>query len=97
LVVVLLVLTVQFFWWAWPRTGHGAVIEESYRRVDRMDAHFAWMQHPSPATKAMADEEDRRLSDYIGKREIAFLIMVVVVDGVGLYYFCTHETRRSPA
>jgi hypothetical protein len=91
--VVLLVLIVQFLWWGWPRFGHG----ESYRWKERHDAHFAWVEHPSPATKAAADEEDKRLSTYIGRRESAFLVVVLVVDGVGIYYFWTYEARRAAA
>jgi len=93
--VVLLVLVVQFLWWGWPRSGHGSVIEESYRRAERLDAHHAWMEHPSPGTKAAADGEDERLYHYIGRRESAFIVMVLVVDGVGIYFFWTYGTRRA--
>jgi len=93
LFVVLLLLIVQFLWWGRPRFTHGSVIEEGYRISQRMEAHRAWFARPSPATQAEADEEDRRLHDYIGRRNGVIFIMILIMDSLGICYFWTKERQ----
>ena len=93
--VILLILISKFVWFAWPRFGHGSVIEERYRRDERMEAHRAWIENPSPTTKAAFDEEDSRLYDYMAKRAIVILLVLTVLNGVGIYYVWTYGSRKT--
>jgi len=97
LVLILLALLLQVFWFARPHIGHGSVIEESYRRSERLEANRAWFEHPSPATKAAADEEGRRLYDYIGKRNAAVFVSLLIVNGIGICYLWNYGARKTTA
>jgi hypothetical protein len=66
---VVLVFLLQFLWFAWPRFSlHGPIIEERYRNGERMEAHRAWMQHPSPSAESAYRQEDELLYTHLARR-----------------------------
>jgi hypothetical protein len=97
LIFIFLVLLAQGIWLGWPRFTRGEVIEESYRRTERLEAHRESFIHPSEDSKAAADAEDARLYDYLGKRNAAMLVLLLIVNGIGIYYVWNYEARKTEA
>jgi hypothetical protein len=96
LLVVLLVLLLQCLCFAWPRVSlHGPVIDEPYRNSERLEAHRAWMQHPSASTEAAYRREDELLSAHLGRRALTAVAVILVLDGAGLFYFWNRGKRTS--
>jgi hypothetical protein len=94
--ILLAVLLMQFAWFAWPRFSlHGSVIEEPYRNRERMEAHRAWMEQPSVSTEAAYKLEDERLYAHLGRRSLAGVIGVLVLDGAGLFYLWNYRKWTS--
>jgi hypothetical protein len=82
IVIILVVLILQFVWLATPRVG-----PHSYRHLQRAGAAMAWLKHPSPATKAALNREDKLLAGH--ERTMHFLIAGVcwIVDLFAVYLF----------
>jgi hypothetical protein len=92
--IVLAVLFLQLLYIAWPRrSNHGDVIEESYRRTQRLEAHRAWFEHPSDTTRTVFDLEDHRLYRYMAARWGIGLTVVVVVDAICIYWFWRNRSN----
>jgi len=97
LVLILLVVFAQVIWLGWPRLTHGSVVEESYRRTERLEAHKELFIHPSEATKAAAHAEDERLYNYIKKRNAVIVLALLIVNGIGIYYFLNYGNQKKLA
>ena len=93
LLVVVTVLLLQLLWLAWPTAGHGP----RYRMKERSEATRAWMENPSPTTKAAYDSERRLEGSHEVKLLVATALFLLLLDGGGIYYFWTFSSRdRRP-
>jgi len=93
IIVILIVLILQYVWLAMPtRVG-----QHSYRQRERIGAAMAWLKHPSPATKAALDREEKLLAGH--ERKMQFLIAGAcwIVDVTAIYLFLNYGKKNTAA
>ena len=84
LVIVVLILG-QLSWFALPRTGSS--MGDPFRNQERIAAFKQNVEAPSPAAKAVVDEEMRLLAQHARNHNLIVLACNLVVDGI-LIWLC---------
>ena len=96
--IILIVLFLEFAWFAWPRLSlHGPILDESYRHDERLAALAASSEHPSAETKATFDREVALLDRHMTERALGILAGVLVIDAVGIYFLWRHAPTGTTA
>jgi hypothetical protein len=77
--------------------GHN-LAREPYRSQERRAARKAWVDNPSPATKAIFEEEQRRVRRYVYHRDAvrfaSWMPVILVLDGLAIYCFWNYRKIR---
>jgi hypothetical protein len=74
---------------------HGPIVDVPYRGKERVAARLAYMREPSPATKAVYDEELSRMRRYVGLRMVISLSLLVVANGIAIRYFLVNGNGKT--
>ena len=77
--------------------SHGMMADARYRRVERLAAFRDSIEHPSPATKAAFQDEMRLMHRHEDWKWQLVLGILVVINGVGIYYYFRHDHRETTA
>ena len=77
--------------------SHGAMVDTSFRRHERIAAFFDYHNHPSPATKATFDNEMRLMHRHENWKLYLALSLFVVINGAGIYYYWNHGNQKTLA
>jgi hypothetical protein len=97
-VVVLLVLLLELAWTVRPRfSAHGPVLEESYRRQERLAALAAWSRDQTPAAKAAYDTEGTLLDQHIDRREHFVFAAALAINAAAIYSFWRYAPKKRMA
>ena len=71
------------------------MVDVSFRRHERLASFADYNFHPSPATKAKFDEEMKLLNKHEECKLYLALIIFVIVNGVGIYYYWNDGNRKT--
>jgi hypothetical protein len=85
-VVIVLVLLLEFAWWAWPRVSAHGYAEDPYRLNERMTALSEWSGHPTPETKAAFDKEMELLDEHEHKAMKHGALLLANVVGISWFW-----------
>ena len=90
IIIIFAVLILQFLWLATPRVG-----PHSYRHRQRVDAAMTWLKHPSPATKAVFDKEEKLLAVHERKIQLLTVGVCWIIDILAVYFFLNYGRKRA--
>jgi hypothetical protein len=97
IVIVVSVLELSFLE-QWDNFSlHGPVRDLSYRRDERMAAVYADHEHPTRATKATLDAELDMMHKHLKMRREVIWGILLVIDGVGIYYLWKYGRNKTVA
>jgi hypothetical protein len=96
-IFIVLVLVLQLSWWLGPRfiSLHGPIVTERYRHEERIRALLEWSKNPSAVSKAVFEDEKRRLNAYLLQRDVLIFICFFVLDAVGIYSLCNYGREKA--
>jgi hypothetical protein len=75
-------------------SSHGAIVDTSYRRKERLAAFVDFHNNPSPETRAKFQEELRLMHKHEDWKMYLAISLLVAINGVWIYYY--FRERRLP-
>jgi hypothetical protein len=90
-VVIVMVLVGQLAWFIMPRSGSHPLSQRAIKAAQTA------AEHPSAATKAAFEEELRRIPCRDNALLLTVFTVMLVLDGIGIYYFWNYGYRRHTA
>jgi hypothetical protein len=98
LIVLALFLEFAFckvYFLAWQHSAIGGTV--SYRHEERLKAYRDYLRDGSPDTKAVFDREMDLMLKHEAWKIYLSLGLIVIADGIGIYYFISYGRRKTVA